>query len=620
MMKFTSKRRNVFFIIYCFFFAFTLAGCEYSPQSDISEDEKLNAFFQTSFDAVTERNVLFPEYIGTPGVYDQWQNLSQEYAEETYALRLKIYEELESFSKDQLSWESQINYDVYANSVGSRIEEHQFRFHHWPISQFATLYSQPVVHLMNVHKIDSVLTAKAYITRLNGIRTYLKQHQENIERSLNMGVVPPYFALESVIPSIEKILVGRPYQPDADEDTLLLKNFKEKVTPLDIPDAKKAELIAEAEQALLHSFRPAYLNFIEFMRPVVAQSKGKPAQGVWALPDGEEYYRYMLKTHTTLDITAEEIHQTGLNEIARIHNEIRELIKTLNFEGSLKDFFQYTIEDPKFYYEKTEQGREEAIADAQRYIDGMYERLEEAFITMPKTSVEVKVVPSFMEASSGIASYSAGASDGSRPGIFYINLYNPKELPKWQMAALAYHEAIPGHHMQFSIAQTLQGLPEFRKYAFFTAFSEGWGLYSEFMPKEMEFYSDPYEDYGRLALELLRACRLVADTGIHYKRWTEEQTIDFLMENMPISRERATRSARRYFVMPGQATAYKVGMMKILELRQRAKEKLGDLFDIRAFNETVLTNGAVPLAVLEVILNDWLDERLANASPESLSP
>jgi uncharacterized protein (DUF885 family) len=309
---------------------------------------------------------------------------------------------------------------------------------------------------------------------------------------------------------------------------------------------------------------------------------------------------------TTTDMSAEEIHNLGLSEVARIHDEMRTIMQAVGFDGDLQAFFTFMREDPQFYYPDTDEGRAAYLAKAVSIIDTMRARLDDIFVTKPKAEIIVKAVEPFREATAGKAFYQRPSLDGSRPGTYYANLYRMESMPTYQMEALAYHEGIPGHHMQGSIAQELENIPMFRKLGGYTAYSEGWGLYSEFIPKEMGFYADPYSDFGRLSMELWRAARLVVDTGLHDKRWTRQQAIDYLSENTPNSLSDATNAIERYIVMPGQATAYKIGMLEILRLRQHAQEELGDKFDLREYHDVVLANGAVPLSVLGDLVDEWI--------------
>ncbi|OZB11939.1 MAG: hypothetical protein B7X53_18510, partial [Hyphomonas sp. 34-62-18] len=309
---------------------------------------------------------------------------------------------------------------------------------------------------------------------------------------------------------------------------------------------------------------------------------------------------------------AEQIHQIGLDEVARIQGEMAAIMQQVGFEGDLQDFFQFMRTDPRFYKPETPEGREEYLAEARAAIARMEADLPNLFNTFPKAGLIVQAVEPFREKSAGKAFYNRPAPDGSRPGIYYANLYRMADMPTYQLEALAFHEGIPGHHMQIAIAQELEGIPSFRKYGGYTAYSEGWGLYTELLPKELGYYADPYSDFGRLAMEIWRAARLVVDTGLHSKQWTREQAVQYLLENTPNPEGDARKAIDRYIVMPGQATAYKIGMIKIVELRERAKTELGEAFDIRDFHDVVLKNGAVPLAILEENVDAWIAETKAS--------
>ena len=341
------------------------------------------------------------------------------------------------------------------------------------------------------------------------------------------------------------------------------------------------------------------------------EKRADDRDGAWKFPDGEAFYNNALARTTTTDLTAKEIHSIGLAEVARIHDEMRAIKDKVGFKGDLKAFMQFMKTDKQFYYPNTAEGKQRYLDEATALIDNMKSRLDELFIVKPKADLKVKAVEAFREKAAGKAFYQQPAPDGSRPGIYYANLYDMEAMPTYQMEALAYHEGIPGHHMQIAIAQELEGVPKFRKFGGYTAYVEGWGLYSELVPKEMGLYEDPYSDFGRLSMELWRACRLVVDTGIHAMKWTRQQGIDYYVNNTPNATSDGVKMVERHIVMPSQATAYKVGMLKILELREAAKEKLGDKFDIREFHDVVLKNGAVPLNVLEKFVDQWVAKKQA---------
>ena len=388
-----------------------------------------------------------------------------------------------------------------------------------------------------------------------------------------------------MIQTAQNIVTGAPFDDGADSP--LMADFRSKVTALDLPQAEQDRLLAEAATALRDVVAPVYGRVIELFEE--EQASATEDDGVWKSPDGGEYYNYLLNGYTTLDISAEEIHQLGLSEVARIHGEMQAIMDQVGFEGSLQDFFEFMRTDPQFYYSNDEAGRTAYLAEA----------LPQMFDTFPRAALEVRRVEPFREASAGKAFYNRPAPDGSRPAYYYANLRDMADMPTYQMEALAYHEGIPGHHMQLAIMQELEGVPAFRRFGGYTAYTEGWGLYSENLPRDFGFYSDPYSDFGRLAMELWRACRLVVDTGIHYHQWTRQEAIDYLAENTPNPQGDVENAIERYIVYPGQANAYKIGMLEILRLRAHAEAELGDAYDIRAFHDAVLSEGALPLQILD---------------------
>ena len=363
--------------------------------------------------------------------------------------------------------------------------------------------------------------------------------------------------------------------------------------------------MASLSKALKENWTPAYQGLYDYL--LALSEKATDEAGVWKFERGSAYYEFMLAKQTTTSLTPDEIMVLGQEEVSRIHQEMEVIIQQVGFKGDRKAFFDFMRTDPQFYYVNTDQGKDQYMADARAIIDSMRLQLPQLFSTQPKAALEVKRVEPFREKSAGKVFYQAPAPDGSRPGIYYANTYDMAQMPNYQMEALAYHEAIPGHHMQLSIAQELEGLPKFRRLdAHYTAYIEGWGLYSEFLPKELGFYSNSYSDFGRLAMELWRACRLVVDVGIHHKKWTRQEAIDYYKKNTPNAEGDCVKMVERHMIMLGQATTYKIGMVTLLELREKAKNALGDKFDIKAFHEVVLTNGALPLDVLEDLIDDYI--------------
>ena len=570
----------------------------------VTESEKANALFEKAFQLSLDRSPEFQTYLGMRKNGGEWDNLSDEFAQEEIEIAKKTLKELKgTIDYDALDEATTLSYDLFKATLEDNIDAFKYRFHDYPVNQMFGVHADAPAFLINIHQIKDVVDAENYISRLNNLSLYFDQLIEGLDKRQSMGVLPPLFVFAKVLDDSKNVITGQPFD-DSEINSTLYEDFKGKLANLTADDTTKERLLKSATQALLDNVQPAYKKLIAKLE--AQQNVAITDDGVWKLPDGENFYNYQLKKITTTDLNAEQIHQIGLKEVARIHGEMREIMKQVGFEGDLLAFFKFMREDPQFYYPNTNEGREGYLETATAIIEDMKGDLDDMFITKPKADIIVKKVEAFREKSAGSAFYQSPAIDGSRPGIYYANLYNMETMPTYQREALAYHEGIPGHHMQLSIAQELQEVPMFRKFGNYTAYIEGWGLYSEYLPKEFGYYKDPYSDFGRLAMELWRACRLVVDTGIHVKRWTREQGIEYYSNNTPDSLQDGIRMVERHIVMPGQATAYKIGMMKILELRETAKEALGDKFDIRQYHEQVLTNGALPLDVLEQRVMRWI--------------
>lgn len=571
------------------------------------ENARLDAWFEQNFQDGIRRFPLFLAQLGIKERTDEWNDPSRKFALETVDLAKQNIKYLEeNFDFDKLDAAHQLSYRLYVEGSKDTIKGDKWWGYGYPFNQMFGAQSGIPTFLLNRHRIDNEDDARNYIARLNGVDEYLGQIVANSQESAERGIMPPKFVYGHVLRDTRNVLTGLPFD-DSDELNLVLADFKKKVGKLDISDEAKDALYEDATKAMLTSFKPAYDNLIAVLEE--QQAKATDEDGVWKLPDGGKFYAWRLNQMTTTDLTADEIHEIGLKDVARIHGEMRAIMDKVGFEGSLQDFFTHLKTDPKFVYEDSDEGRAAYLADATEMIDVMKGRLDEVFLKKPKADLEVRRVEAFREQSAGKAFYNRPAQDGSRPGIYYANLYEITDMPKYQMEALAYHEGIPGHHMQLAIAQELEGVPKFQKFGSETAYTEGWGLYSEYLPKEMGFYEDPYSDFGRLAMEIWRSARLVVDTGLHHKKWTRQEAIDYLLENTPNPENDAIKAIERYIVMPGQATAYKIGMMKILDLREDAKTRLGDKFDIREFHDVVLEVGPVPLNVLEERVNAWVESK-----------
>ena len=581
-----------------------------TPQ--MTESEKVNAFFERVFEESVARSPESLTFLGRKERADEWNDLSKAYADESLEITKRQLTELKSFDKSELDESTALSFDLLVQSMEEEIADNKWRLYNYPVNQMFGKHSGVVSLLINQHRINDLKDAENYIARLNGVKAYFDQLIENIEARTAANIIPPKFVFPHVIRDSSNIIKGAPF--DDGEPSALLADFSKKINALaekedsGISAEKKDELIAQATQALTSSVKPAYENLVTHLTEL--EKKATTDDGIWKWKDGDAFYNVALKRTTTTDLTSDQIHEIGLKEVARIHDEMRVIKDKVNFDGDLKAFMEFMRNDEQFYYPNTQEGKDRYLSEATALIDTMKGKLDEMFITKPKADLNVKAVEAFREQSAGKAFYQRPSEDGTRPGLYYANLYDMKAMPTYQMEALAYHEGVPGHHMQLAIQQELKGIPKFRKFGGYTAYIEGWGLYSEYLPKEFGAYQDPYSDFGRLAMELWRACRLVVDTGIHSKKWTREQGIAYYTDNTPNAVSDGVKMVERHIVMPSQATAYKIGMLKILELRKAAKEKLGDKFDIREYHDEILKYGPLPLNVLEAKVDAWVASKL----------
>lgn len=509
---------------------------------------------------------------------------------------------LHRYDRSMMDRENQLSYDVLENFLADQIEGDKFPYHRFPINQMSGLQSSLPNFMSETHQVTNEKDAKNYIARLEKFTLKFDQALEGLRLRESKNLIPPQFMVEKVIAQMEAFSSKPP------EENPLYVTFKEKLDkiPAEKMDAvTRVHLSDDVKHSIQNNVYPAYRKLIDYFRGLLAKAQGN--FGAWNLPDGDAYYAWAVKHHTTTNLTAEQIHQTGLAEVARIGAEMDEILKDQGLsEGALGVRVQQLSKDPAQLYPNTPEGKQAMVKDYQAIIDEIDQNLSNSFDVRPKLGVTVKPVPEFSEATAPGAYYEPGSFDGSRPGVFYANMRNTAESPKFTMRTLAYHEAIPGHHFQISIAQELKDVPFFRRVLPFTAYVEGWALYSERLAWELGFEKSPLDNLGRLRDEMMRATRLVVDTGIHYKHWTREQAIQYMMENTGMTESDVTAEIERYFVDPGQALAYKTGMLKILELREKAKNELGAKFDLKQFHNEVLTHGALPLALLEQVIDDYI--------------
>ena len=584
-----------------------------STQNATSEASDENARLDEWFEARFMESVrAYPQSMTSLGIderQDEWNDPSRAYRLEQLDKSREALEDMRTrFDVDKLDPNRQLSYRLFEKNIEDDLVGRKWWDHGYTYTQMRGAHASLPTFLLNNHKIKDVEDAENYVTRLETIDQPLNEYTRQAKAKFEKGIAPPKFVYDFVIESSQNIMSGMPIE-DSGNLNLLLNDFKTKVDKIEIDEDTRTALYDRASKAIVNNLAPAYERIIAEMTRQKANASTD--DGAWKLPDGDDYYAWRLKEMTTIDMSASDIHDLGLSEVDRIHGEMREIMKTVGFEGTLQEFFEFTRVDAQFFKPETQAGRDEYLKEATAFIDDMKIRLPEVFNRIPKAKLEVKAVEAFREKAAGKAFYSRGAPDFSRPGYYYANLYKMSSMPVYQMEALAYHEGLPGHHMQISISQELEGVPKFRKYGRFTAYSEGWGLYSEYLPKEMGLYKDPYSDFGRLAMELWRAARLVVDTGLHDKKWTREDATQYLVDNTPNPEGDCLKAIERYIVMPGQATAYKIGMNKILDLRAEAKAELGDAFDIRDFHDAILATGPVPLSIMEEQVDAYVSRKAA---------
>ncbi|NEV94650.1 DUF885 domain-containing protein [Psychroflexus sp. YR1-1] len=565
--------------------------------------------------------------LGIPVIYDwskdELDDISDTKQWENFNKAKEDYETLVSYNYENQSPEDQLNtailgYYMMINTV----EAEPFFYHNYPVNQIYGIQSGLPSMMESYHKLDDVSDIEAYISRLSKFDIKFSQLIEGLKIRESKGIITPKF-INNILIIEMKGFVGiktdslgqTTTKPNAITSNILYTNFETKVDALkEISKEEKTQYKKEVAASIETSVFPAYKNLISYFENL--NLKATNDAGVWKLPNGDAYYRHMLKLNTTTDYTPEQVYSLGLSEVDRIKSEMYAILEAENYADSTKtlgQIIQQLNTEERFLYPDSDEGREMILADYKSIIDNISQNMSKAFNIMPKAGLEVKRAPEFKEAGMALGYYESPAMDGSRDGVFFVNLRDTKEHVKFSVKTLAYHEGIPGHHFQLAIQNELQGIPTFRTVIPFTAYSEGWALYAEQLAWELGFYkNDPFGNLGRLQAEMFRAVRLVVDPGIHYKKWTREEAIDYMVENTGLPTSDVTKEIERYIVAPGQACAYKIGMMKILELREKAKQELGSRFDLREFHNAVLQNGAMPLDVLEKTINDYIKVSLEN--------
>ncbi|MGD9328006.1 MAG: DUF885 domain-containing protein [Cyclobacteriaceae bacterium] len=580
-------------------------------------------FYDKVFFTFALQNPQMVSGMGLPVLSDIYNDKLNDYSlkkdSADFEFLKKIITDLSKYDYDKQSPSNKLNTDILRSYLSTQAEGEKFMYYGYPVNQMGGIQNGFPSFMESTHLIKDKEDAEAYISRLNQFPEVIEDVLEGLKLRESMQIIPPTFVIERVLSEMngfvgttEEGSVQREIDDDPVRENILYFSFEEKLDEFGkLSEEEKTELLDQVYLAVNESVFPSYKKLIDYFDYLLPLSDER--DGVWKLPNGDEYYRYRLKSTNSIAIDPEEIHQIGLSEVERIEKEMWGILVSQGYDDTTRTVSEYILElnkENRFLFPNDDSGRELAITEYQEIIDHINANLEDLFDLRPKSIVEVKRVPEFREEGSAGAYYSGPALDGSRPGIFYANLRDMNEVVKFGMKTLAYHEAIPGHHFQIALAQELEGFPMFRKILGFTSYTEGWALYAERLAWEYGFYeNDPFGNLGRLQAEMFRAVRLVVDSGIHYKKWTREEAIDYMVDHTGMSPSEVTTEIERYIVWPGQATGYKIGMIKILEFRDRAMNQLGDQFDIKEFHNVVLGNGALPLEILEQLVDEYIQEK-----------
>jgi uncharacterized protein (DUF885 family) len=559
-----------------------------------SESERLKRLFDLRWELRMHASPEFATFVGYPGLNDRWSDSSPESIAFGRRLSHTMLQALDSIDRSRLAAAEQIHYDLLHRKVEQGIEGERFHGEYLQISQLGGV-QQEIPQLLSVMPAGNVKDYENIIARLRGFPTVVDQTIALLDKGLAEGITPPRVTLRDVPAQVESLLVDDPLKSP------MLRAFQQ--FPETVPAADRERLKREAAQAFTGRVAPAYRKLRGYLvNTYLPASRESIAMG--DLPNGKAWYAYEARVFTTTSLTPEQIHQIGLAEVKRIRGEMDALIAATGFQGSFADFCQFLRTDPRFFYDKPEDLLT-GYRDIAKRIDP---ELVKLFGKLPRLPYGVIPVPAYAERSQTTAYYEEGSLAAGRPGEFNANTYDLKSRPKWEMEALTSHEAVPGHHLQLSLAKELEGVPEWRKYDDYTAFVEGWGLYAESLGGEIGLYKDPYSRFGQLTYEVWRAIRLVVDTGMHTMGWTRQQAIDYFKANSAKAEHDIEVEIDRYIVVPGQALAYKIGELKLKELRAYATRELGPKFDLRAFHDHVLGNGSLPLDLLEKNVRAWVAE------------
>ncbi len=577
-----------------------------------AESKKLNDYLNAEFEEELAMSPMSLTQLGRKELYDTLDDFSEADVQKQLDWRRQSVADMKAQTNvAALNPDAQLSYDIWEGEL--RRTELRAK---WQRHAYVFGYNGPHTELPNFlityHKVDEAKDMDAYITRLSEVARALDQATERAKLAAADGIRAPKFGYERTVREAQNIVTGAPFGPGADSP--LWADVKEKIGGLLAPDRATSEQAtaweAAAKAALVEKVKPAYERTIAWLKEDMANAPSGKV-GALTLPNGPEWYNASLELQTTTPMTADEIHALGLKEVERIHAEMDKIRVSTGFKGDAKAFFEFMRTDKQFYLPDTDAGRAEYLAKADVYLKAMEARLPEYFTRLPKAPLIVKRVEAFREAPGGAAHYFRPTPDGKQPGIFYAHLSDMSAVSLWALESLAYHEGVPGHHMQIAIQNELTDIPLFRTQYGYGAYIEGWGLYAEDLGKTMGFFTDPYNDFGRLSSELWRAVRLVVDTGLHSKGWTEDEAVAWAMANSPRPESSIRSEVKRFLLWPGQATSYKIGMLKIQALRDEARQALGDRFDIRAFHDVVIGSGSLPLPLLEKSVRRWVESQKA---------
>ena len=587
----------IVFLVICF--AFFQFNCGNVKEQQAQESQKVNQLFEDYFEEMIQLFPVYATYIGDDRYDDKFaDDISEEHREKQRELANKYLDRISKINRDLLQGQDRLSYDIFKRDMEMGIEELQFKDNLIPVDQFS---STPAFFAQmgagsSIHPFKTIEDYDNFLGRITGFQKWVDTAIDNMRQGIELGIVQPKILMEKFQPQIKAQLVK-----DVKESVFYrpIQNF-----PDGFSDEDKSRLTKAYSEAIKNELIPTYQKLYDFVENEYIPHC-RESVGFTSLPDGKDWYAFKVKKSTTTSLTPEEIFQIGMNEVQRIKAEMETVKNETGFKGDLKSFFTYLRTNPKFYYTKTE----DLLNGYEQIRARVDPELPKLFGLIPKVNYEIRPMEEFVAESDASARYMGPSADGSRPGVFYVNTHDLKARPIYDMESISLHEASPGHHFQISIQQE-QNLPKFRRFGGYTAYVEGWALYAEGLGKELGLYEDPYQYFGKLSNEIWRAVRLVVDVGMHAKGWSREKALQFMLDNIAITKTDAVAEVERYIAIPGQALAYKIGQLKITEIRTKAQEKLGAKFDIKAFHDEILKDGALPLDVLETKMDEWIEKQI----------